>query len=58
MRGATSATAGSARCWASRPGKPGGATQSASTNATSGVAAIRRPVLRAAAGPRFAGWRT
>src|SRR4051812_6711428 len=52
MRGATAATAGSAK-WGGRTSSqlPTG-TQSASTKATSAVSTAASPVLRAAAGPR------
>ena len=53
MRGATAATAGSQKCGSSRSSQPGRGTQSESRNATSGVLAAARPVLRAAPGPPF-----
>ena len=51
MRGATAATAGSAKCGSSGPSQPGAGTQSESRNAASGVSTAARPVFRAAAGP-------
>src|SRR5918998_6489441 len=52
IRGATSASRGSAGSLTSGPDQPGSGTQSESRNATSGVVTARRPALRAAAGPR------
>ena len=57
IRGATIPTAGSSRWASSSPGNPGEGTQSLSRNATIGVVARRRPVLRAAETPWLVGCR-
>lgn len=51
-RGATAATAGSAKCARSGANHPAATSMSASRNTTSGVLVTRQDSLRAAAGPR------
>src|SRR5512132_1078830 len=57
IRGATAATAGSAKCGSRASSQSGSGTQSESTSATSSAPTARRPLLRAAAGPLGRAWR-
>ena len=53
MRGAAAATAGSAKCAASRSIQPGPGRQSLSRKATSSLVTLPSPVFRAAPGRRW-----